>query len=210
LFLLTRTDTTVAKQKGITILLLPVDTPGVEIRTIPDIVGEGAFAEVFLTDVRVPTANRLGRENEGWPIVRRALQFERVGAARWERASLVLDLLAEHAAKAGLLADSDVARRFGETKAVVEASRWMVYRVVDERAKEISGTATAYPARAAMVRAERAVAELALDVFGPEVLVDGTFEDSTYRQALTAGIAGGSYEIQLNLIASQVLGLPRS
>jgi alkylation response protein AidB-like acyl-CoA dehydrogenase len=61
-----------------------------------------------------------------------------------------------------------------------------------------------------MVRAERAVAELALDVFGPEALVAETFEDSTYRQALTAGIAGGSYEIQLNLIATQVLGLPRS
>jgi len=210
LFLLVRTDPTVAKQQGISILLLPVDTPGVEIRTIPDIVGEGAFAEVFLTDVRVPTANRLGPENEGWPIVRRALQFERVGAARWERAALVLDLLAERAVKAGLLEDHDVARRFGEARAMVEASRWMVYRVVDERAKDVAGTATAYPARAAMVRAERAVAELALDVFGPEALVAETFEDSTYRQALTAGIAGGSYEIQLNLIATQVLGLPRS
>jgi alkylation response protein AidB-like acyl-CoA dehydrogenase len=61
-----------------------------------------------------------------------------------------------------------------------------------------------------MVRAERLVADLALDVFGAEALVDGTFEDSTVRQALTAGVAGGSYEIQLNLIASQVLGLPRS
>ncbi|MEU7813894.1 acyl-CoA dehydrogenase family protein [Pseudonocardia sp. NPDC049154] len=210
LFLLVRTDPDAAKQRGISILLLPIDTPGVEVRTIPDIVGEGAFAEIFFTDVRVPASARLGPENGGWPIVRRALQFERVGAARWERAALVLDLLAERAAKEGLLAGADVARRFGEARAFVEAARWMVYRVVDERAKEIEGTATAYPARAAMVRAERLVAELGLDVFGPEALVAETFEDSTYRQALTAGIAGGSYEIQLNLIAGQILGLPRS
>jgi alkylation response protein AidB-like acyl-CoA dehydrogenase len=209
LFLLVRTDPQAPKQRGISILLLPLDTPGVEVRTIPDIVGEGAFAEIFFTDVRVPASARLGPENGGWPIVRRSLQFERVGAARWERAALVLDLLAERAAEEGRLADADVARRFGEARAVVEASRWMVYRVVDERAKDVRGTATAYPARAAMVRAERLVADLGLDVFGPAALVAETFEDSTYRQALTAGIAGGSYEIQLNLIAGQVLGLPR-
>jgi alkylation response protein AidB-like acyl-CoA dehydrogenase len=210
MFLLVRTDPGAPKNHGISILLVPLDTPGIEIRRIPDIVGEGAFAEVFFTDARVPVANRLGDENRGWSVVRQALQYERVGAARWERASLVLDLLARRAQESGRLADPDVARRFGEARAVVDASRWMAYSVVDERAKQISGTATAYPARAAMVRAERVVADLALDVFGSEALVEGSFLDDIYRSSLTAGVAGGTYEIQLNLIAGQVLGLPRS
>jgi len=210
IFLLTRTDPDAPKNHGITILLIPLDTPGIEIRRIPDIVGEGAFAEVFLTDVRVPAANRLGEENRGWSVVRQALQYERVGAARWERASLVLDQLADRARACGLLSDPDVARRLGEARAVVEAARWMAYSVVDERAKQISGTATAYPARVAMVRAERLVADLALDVFGAEALIGESFLDDIYRSSLTAGVAGGTYEIQLNLIAGQVLGLPRS
>jgi len=210
IFLLVRTDPDAPKNHGITILLVPLDTLGIEIWRIPDIVDEGAFAEVFLTDVRVPVSNRLGDENRGWSVVRQALQYERVGAARWERASLVLDLLARRAQMSGRLSDPDVARRLGEARAVVEASRWMAYSVADERAKQLSGTATAYPARAAMVRAERLVAELALDVFGPEALVEGSFLDDIYRSSLTAGVAGGTYEIQLNLIAGQLLGLPRS
>jgi alkylation response protein AidB-like acyl-CoA dehydrogenase len=117
IFLLVRTDPTAPKHHGISILLVPLDTPGVEVRTIPDIVGEGAFAEVFFTDARVPVTALLGAENEGWGIVRHALQYERVGAARWERATLVLDTLAEIASEQGLLDDPDVARRFGETRA---------------------------------------------------------------------------------------------
>jgi alkylation response protein AidB-like acyl-CoA dehydrogenase len=209
IFLLVRTDPTAPKHHGISILLVPLDTPGVEVRTIPDIVGEGAFAEVFLTDARVPVTALLGAENEGWGIVRHALQYERVGAARWERATLVLDKLAEIASEQGLLDDPDVARRFGETRAVVDAARWATYCVVDERAKEIGVTATAYPARVAMVRAERHVAELGMDVLGGQALIDHSFADNAFRSAMTAGVAAGTYEIQLNLIAGLVLGLPR-
>jgi alkylation response protein AidB-like acyl-CoA dehydrogenase len=209
LFVLVRTAFDVPKHAGISILLMPIDTPGIEVRTIPDIVGEGAFAEIFFTDVRVPVTHRLGAENEGWGIVRQALQFERVGAARWERAALVLDTLAALAAERGLLDDTDVARRFGEARAITDAARWITYRVVDERAKSVAGTASAYPARVAMVRAERAVAELGLDVLGSEALIEHSVADSSFRNAMTAGVAAGAYEIQLNLIAGLVLGLPR-
>ena len=60
-----------------------------------------------------------------------------------------------------------------------------------------------------MVRAERAVAELGLDVLGSEALVEHSVADSSFRNAMTAGVAAGTYEIQLNLIAGLVLGLPR-
>ena len=209
LFLLVRTDPEAPKHKGISILLIPIDTPGIDVRIIPDIVGEGAFAEIFFTDARVPVSCRLGDENEGWSIVRSALQFERVGAARWERAALVLDHMAGEVKTAGLLDDPDIARRFGEARAVVEASRWAAYRVVDERDKGVTGTATAYPARVAMVRAERLVAELALDVLGGAALRADGYADNAFRNALTAGVAAGAYEIQLNLIAGLILGLPR-
>ncbi|MET0578425.1 MAG: acyl-CoA dehydrogenase family protein, partial [Ilumatobacteraceae bacterium] len=71
------------------------------------------------------------------------------------------------------------------------------------------GTPTAYPARVAMVRAERAVAEVGMDVFGGAALVEDSFADNAFRDALVAGVAGGTYEVQRNLIAGLVLGLPR-
>ena len=82
-FLLVRTDPNSKRQRGVSVLLMPMDLPGIEIREIPSVVGERYFHEVFLSDVRVPLSCRLGPENEGWAIVNYALQYERVGAPRY-------------------------------------------------------------------------------------------------------------------------------
>ncbi|EGD54881.1 acyl-CoA dehydrogenase family protein [Gordonia neofelifaecis] len=208
-FLLARTGTAASGRDGISVFLLPMRTPGVEVRRIDGVVGDDSFNEVFLTDVRVPATAMLGEENRGWSIVRRTLAYERVGAPRYARAALVLDGLADWAAARGLLADSSVAERFGHARALCEAARILVYRVIDERAKDMEPTPHAYQARAAMVQAERAVGDLALDVMGPEALVADSLGDAQFRNSLGAGIAAGSYEVQLNLIARLVLELPK-
>ena len=95
IILLVRTDPKSTKHRGISVLLVPMDTPGIEVREIPSVVGERYFHEVFFTDVRVPTSVCLGPEHEGWGVVTYALQYERVGAARYARAALSLDRLAE-------------------------------------------------------------------------------------------------------------------
>ena len=208
-FLLARTGSTADGRNGISVFLLPMDTPGVEVRRIDCLVGEHSFNEVFLTDVRLPVSALLGEENTGWNIVRRTLAYERVGAPRYARAALVLDGLAEWATDRGELADPGVQEQFGEARALCEAARVLVYRVIDERAKQKEPSPLAYQARAAMVQAERAVGDLALDVMGSEALVEHSLGDAQFRNSLGAGIAAGSYEVQLNLISRLILGMPK-
>lgn len=208
-FLLARTGTVADGRRGISVFLLPPDTPGVEVRPIDGFVGDHSFNEVFLKDVWVPRSRLLGEENKGWDIVRRTLAYERVGAPRYARAALVLDGLADWSRTRGLLDDPGVQEQFGEARALCEAARLLVYRVIDERAKDKEPSPRANQARAAMVQAERAVGDLALDVMGSEALAEGSRGDAQFRNSLGAGIAAGSYEVQLNLITRLILKLPK-
>ena len=208
-FLLVRTDPDSKRQRGISVLLMPMELPGIEVREIPSVVGERYFHEVFLSDVRVPVSCRLGPENEGWSIVTYALQYERVGAPRYARAAVMVDQIAEHAERRGLLADPTILEKLGEARALCEAARLLTYRVVDQRAHDLPPKPDSNIARVAGTMADRAVAELALEVLGEDAMVYGSFADSNFRMAMTAGVAVGATEIQLNLIAGRFLGLPR-
>ncbi len=208
-FLLVRTDPDSKRHRGISVLLMPMATPGVEIREIPAVVGERYFHEVFLTDARVHLSCRLGPEHEGWSVVTYALQYERVGAPRYARAALTLDQLAEHARQRGRLEEPGILEQLGEARTLCEAARILTYRVIDQRAKDEPPSADSNVARVAGTLAERAVAELTLELFGAESLEYGSFGDSQFRMAMTAGVAVGATEIQLNLVAHRFLGLPR-
>ena len=85
----------------------------------------------------------------------------------------------------------------------------LAYRVIDQRAHGMPPSADTNVARVAGTWAERAVSELALELFGPDALEYGSFADSQFRLAMTAGVAVGTTEINLNLVASRVLELPR-
>jgi alkylation response protein AidB-like acyl-CoA dehydrogenase len=186
-----------------------MDLPGIEVREIPSVVGERYFHEVFFSDVRVPVSCRLGPENEGWSVVTYALQHERVGAARYHRAALILDDLAEQARARGQLDEPRIREQLGEARALCEAARLLTYRVIDQRAHGLPPTADANVARVAATSAEQAVADLAVEIFGAEALTYGSYADTRFRWAMTAGVAVGATEVQLNLVASRVLGLPR-
>jgi alkylation response protein AidB-like acyl-CoA dehydrogenase len=209
-YLLVRTGEEGSRGRGITVLLVPTDLPGFEVRDVGSVVGDHAFHEVFLTDVRVPISCRLGPENEGWEVVRAALSYERVGAPRWARAQYVLEQLAEWARERGELETPWVQERFGEARAATEAARLLFYLVIDERQREQPQSPNANLARIAMVEAERLVGRLAGDLLGPAGLETGTIADGSLRKSMAAGVAAGTYEIQLNIVARQVLGLPKS
>lgn len=209
IILLVRTDPSSAKHRGISVLLVPTNTPGIEVREIPSVVGERYFHEVFFTNVRVPTRVRLGPEDEGWSVVTYALQYERVGAARYARAALTLDRLAELARERGLLADPLVVDRLSEARTLCEAARMLTYRVIDQRAHDLPPTTDTQIARVANTTADYRVGELAVEILGPEALEYGSFADANFRLAMTAGVAVGSTEVQLNLIAARHLHLPR-
>jgi alkylation response protein AidB-like acyl-CoA dehydrogenase len=209
-FLLVRTDTEAEKHHGISILLTPTATPGLEIRDIRGIVGEHAFHHLYFTDMRVPVSCRLGPENEGWAVVRRALSYERVGSPRYARAAFMLDEIARWAHAHGKLTDPAVAERLALAEARCEAARLLAYCVIDDRNKQRPPGPNAYVARVAMVQADRAVGELALDIMGSEGLAANSLADEQFRSALPAGVAAGTLEVQLNLVSRAVLGLPRS
>jgi len=209
IILLVRTDPDSQRHRGISVLLVPMSTPGIEIREIPSVVGERYFHEVFFTDVKVPASTLLGVENEGWEVVNYALQFERVGAARYARAAVTLDRLVELATERGVLDDPIIVDRLGEARALCEAARVLTYKVIDLRAKGSPPTADTQLARVLGTQADTAVGELALEIMGPEALEYGSFADSNFRLAMTAGVAVGATEVQLNLIAARFLGLPK-
>jgi alkylation response protein AidB-like acyl-CoA dehydrogenase len=208
-FLVVRTDPESSRHRGISVLLCPMDLPGIEVREIPSVVGDHYFFEVFFTDVHVPAACRLGPENQGWDVVTYSLAYERVGAARYARAALTLDELAKLAEERGVLEDPRTLEKLGEARALCEASRLLTYRVIDLRQKGRPPSADTNLARVAGTLAERAVSELALEIFGPEALAYGHFAESHFRLAMTAGVAVGTTEVNLNLVSSRFLDLPR-
>ena len=209
-FFLARTDPTAEQHHGISIFLMPMDLLGIEVRDIPAFVGEHIFHEVFLTDVRVPASCLLGTENEGWPIIRDVLAHERVGAPKYARASYVLDRVADVAASQGRLDDREVQKALGVAFAACEAARMLAYTSIDERAKGMRPSGIAYPARAAMVQADRAVATAAQVVLGSDVLAHDALASDQMFTAFTAGVATGTYEVQLELISRLILRLPRT
>jgi alkylation response protein AidB-like acyl-CoA dehydrogenase len=208
-FLLARSDPASQRHRGLVVLLVPMSLPGIEVREIPSVVGERYFHEVAFRGVRVPESARLGPEGEGWEVVGYALQYERVGAPRYARAARTLDRLALLLREAGRGDEPEVQARLGEARALCEAARMLSYRVVDQRAHGEPPSADTNVARVAGTFAEQWVADLALELFGPEGLAAGGFADAQFRMAMTAGVAVGATEVQLNLIASRFLGLPR-
>jgi len=208
-FLLARCDPDSKRHRGLVVLLVPMSLPGIEVREVPSVVGERYFHEVVFRGVRVPEAARLGPEGEGWEVVGYALQYERVGAPRYARAARTLDRLASLLRAAGRLGEPEVQARLGEARALCEAARLLSYRVVDQRAHGEAPSADTNVARVAGTFAEQWVADLALELFGAAGLAAGGFADAQFRMAMTAGVAVGATEVQLNLIASRLLGLPR-
>ena len=207
-FLLVRTGTTKGN-RGISILLVDMNSPGIEVRKIRGIVGEHSFNEIFFSNVRVPIANRLGDEDEGWTVVREALVYERVGAPRWARARFILEEAMQWAIKNNRANDPTILEYVGNAQSACEAARMLCYRVFDERAKNLPPSSHANLARVAMIQAERLVAEACIQLQQSQAFCYTSLANQQMRKSMAAGVAAGTYEVQLNLISSLFLKLPK-
>jgi alkylation response protein AidB-like acyl-CoA dehydrogenase len=206
-FLLTRTGAD--RKKGISIFLVPMDTPGIEVRQIPSIIGEGDIHEVFFTDVIVPADARLGDEGEAWAIIAYSLTNERLGIPRYALARRALDRAVGLLQGRGEFAAEAVRIEAARAAALCEGARVASYALIDKRVRGIAIGAEASSARTATVMAERTVAEFVVE-YVPEALADQEpFLKMHHQRGIVAGIASGAAEIQLNLIASDVLELPK-
>jgi len=195
-------------KNGISIFLVPMNTPGITVRDIPSLIGEGDIHEVFFDDVEVPDSAMLGVEGDAWNIVRAALSLERVGIPRFALASRML----ERAVTALNNADrfgSDVYVQAARARAACEAARLYTYQIIDQRCRGLPTGPEASAARFATVTCERLVAEFVVE-HCPDALAGGDpLLLAHHQRAVVAGIASGAAEIQLNLIATELLGLPR-
>ncbi len=208
-FLLARTS---PGKGGISIFLLPMDTPGITVRQIPSIIGEGDIHEVFFDDVTVPADAMLGAEGQAWEIVRTALSLERVGIPRFALASRMLHRAVETLKTQGRFGTSRGAgavEQAARAHAACEVARLYSYNIIDQRCQGQPPGPEASAARVATVNAERLVSEFVVEHL-PDALSGGdALLLAHHQRAIVAGIASGAAEIQLNLIATELLQLPR-
>ena len=204
-FVLARSDPDSRGTRGISIFLVPTELEGFSIEPLDAILDVHRFNRLTFDGVRVPAAMRLGPEHQGWSVVREALAHERIGGPRYARAQMVLDQLQRLADESGAWRESAVRADFGAARSTIEAARLLAYNVIDDRVKARPAGPIVNLARVAIVRAERVVAEIALDLLGSESLRLGSIGNSQLKTSMIAGLGGGSVEVQLNLIARALL-----
>jgi len=210
--LLVRTDPAARKHEGITWLILDMDTPGVEVRPMRTIDGESHFCEVFLDEARVPVANRVGEEDDGWRVTNVTLRFERGTAF----AQHIITLRTQLGRVAALVGDDPGLRRtVGRLDARIDALWRMTQRCVTEA--EATGVPSPLGSAVKLGYSElgQELAELGMRLLGRRVIgTDGP--DSAvaaavreYLWSFQFTIAAGTSQIQRNLIAERILGMPK-
>jgi alkylation response protein AidB-like acyl-CoA dehydrogenase len=197
------------ERKDITVLLVPMSSPGIRVASYAGLVKDGHLNEVFFEDVRVPVSSRVGEENRGWEIITHALSYERVGVPRYHVGLQALDMVVEKLQSEGRWDDTLVQTLAGELVAKFEAARLLTYRVVDQRVKRLPPNTDANLSRICSLEAVQDLMDF-IAQFAPDALAgDHLLLDDYYRINTPAGITGGTNEIQLDLVAQRGLGLPR-
>ena len=219
--LLVRTDADAPKHGGITWLILDMHQPGVSVRPMRTIDGESHFCEVFLDGARAPIENRVGEENDGWRVANVTLRFERGTAFAqhiigMRSAVLRLAALARSRRSARGTAWDDLRGRIGRLSANVEALWSMTQMCVTEA--ERTGIPSPLGSAVKLRYSElcQEIAGLALRVIGRPILGAGDFDGlrtaevvRDYLWSFQTTIAAGTSQIQRNLIAQRILGMPK-
>jgi alkylation response protein AidB-like acyl-CoA dehydrogenase len=206
---LVRTDPEAPKNRGISWLILPMDLPGIEVRPLKTVLGSSEFAEVFLTDVHVPVANRVGDENDGWRVTNVTLKYERGTAFVSELVDSIrlAEDLAKHAAATG--ADRGLQVELGRCIAEFDALWALTKRNVSQATHGTTG-AGAMVMKLAYSEARQRFGELCLRALHRDALhVDNNELVEERLRTLALTIAAGASQIQRNIIGERVLGLPR-
>ncbi|GEL24244.1 acyl-CoA dehydrogenase [Pseudonocardia sulfidoxydans NBRC 16205] len=216
---LVRTDPGRPRHGGLSMLIVPLSEPGVDIRPLRDMTGDAPFNEVFLNEARVPVANLVGRENEGWTVLTTMLRHERIAlSAGTAGARMDVDAFGALVALArarGVLDRTDVRDTLAEV--------FVQQRILDITGRrmreglesgELQGPAGSL-GKMGTAMAARAVAEATLKIEGMEGVAWRPDDGQVARrmrevlQFPKPGIAGGTTEIQKNVVAERLLGMPR-
>jgi alkylation response protein AidB-like acyl-CoA dehydrogenase len=211
--LLVRTDVQAPKHRGLTFLLVDMKTPGITIRPLVEMTGVAWFNEVFFDDVQVPRDHMVGGLNEGWTIAITTLAHERGGSAPHARlAGEMRDVLQLARTIDGVAADPYWRQRLAQSFIETEIVRLLAYQQITDR----PGPEGSY-LKLAWSETDQHMKELALALAGPYATLargaarapDGGRWEYEYLWSRAASIYAGSSEVQRNVVAQRVLGLPR-
>jgi alkylation response protein AidB-like acyl-CoA dehydrogenase len=220
---LARTHDAGPKHRGISMLVVEMGTPGMELRPMTQITGQAEFCELFLDDVVVPRANLLGELGEGWKIAMHTLGHERGTAALPRQVKLrtwldrAVRVASERTLDGGRLIDDPLAQAaVGRALVGVEVLRHHAYRTVGEFLNGGAVGPDSSSVKLLMAEAEQRLAATVLDVLGPtldhaepDAVDENDFWYETYLYSRAASIYGGTQQIQRSIIADRVLGLPQ-
>ncbi|GAB7032845.1 acyl-CoA dehydrogenase family protein [Streptomyces sp. NPDC021749] len=210
--LLVRTDPAAPRHRGITWLAMPMDAPGITVRPLRTLAGSAEFAEMFLDEVRVPVDCRVGAENDGWRVTMVTLSFERGTAFVGEVVACrrVLTEVARRARANGRWDDAVLRRRLGRLSAEFAALWRLIQWNVSEA--QLRGSVPGAGGSVFKLRYSHARQELydaAAEVLGAGAL-DADEEWTADRlSSLSYTIAAGTSQVQQNIIAERILGLPK-
>jgi acyl-CoA dehydrogenase len=195
--------------------LIDLKSPGIEVRPIRQITGDCEFNEVFLNDVRVPVSNRLGAEGQGWEVVTSALINERSGIAGSIRVDRVLDRLVRLARSHELAEDPVWRQRLSDLAVKARIVKSSNLRTMTDQLKGRFNPHLSAAMKLFNTELSQRFSEVGIDLLGTRGLL--WEEDAPdkgkmayqflYDRSLT--IAGGTSEVQRNIVAQRVLGLPR-
>ncbi|HUQ39178.1 MAG TPA: acyl-CoA dehydrogenase family protein [Acidimicrobiales bacterium] len=217
--LIARTDPDAPKHKGVSYFICPMDTPGIEVRPIVEMTGSHTFNEVFFDDVRIPAANLVGQENEGWGLAKVTLGNERVSlsgeGALWGRGPTADDLV-DLVRAAGGIADPILRQRLVDVWMQGEILRLIRLRTLSAVVRGQPPGAEASVRKALADDHGQQLMGLAKDLAGSAGMLAATGPLGSpdpmwhygflFSPALTVG--GGTSEVQRNIIGERVLGLP--
>ena len=215
MFALVRTDKAARKQDGISFLLVPMDAPGITVRPIVNIDRHDEFCEVFFDDVRVARGNLVGEANQGWAMAKALLGFERVMIGSPKQSAYALARLRRLAQRMGAWDDPAFADRYTQLRLDLADHAALYGTYVDMlRRGELPG------ADVSMLKLNQSelyqrITEAMLEVAGENAGLLEPMEGNRdlnpaglFIQARPVSIYGGSNEIQRNILAKNVLGLP--
>jgi alkylation response protein AidB-like acyl-CoA dehydrogenase len=212
-YLLVRTDSLAPKHRGISCLLVNMATPGIDVRRIVTITGQPGFNELFFTDVRVPAASLLGPLHRGWDVAMTTLSFERAGIVR-QRIGLstqvesLIDLAHRTPYDGATAADSPVIRtQLAKVYAKAEAFKLLGDRMLSAMASGRTPGPEGSLAITIMTETSKEIADLRTEIAGPDGIIGEI--GLAHAGARASGIAGGTTQVNKNVVAQRVLGLPR-
>ncbi len=217
MFALVRTEAEAGKHGGISYIVLPMDTPGIEYRPLTTMTGDASFNEVFFTDVRVPATNVIGRPGQGWEVGTYTLRFERNMLGRSNATESYLAGCVDILRETGLI-DSAVWRdRLMRLEGRVQAMKYHQLRLLTDRLKKRDSGAGGLIVKLNNCQLNYDLCALAIDAMAERgVLKRGSKHvrdygnwQRNYMYALGLIIGGGTAQIQKNIIGERGLGLPR-